>query len=150
MSLKEFFIQQGLDITKGLQDNLRAANRNASGKTSESIDFEIFDDSDTTTFQIVANKNIRFLQDGRGPTKKGGTGAVKNSIRQWIKDKGIKGRDGISEDTLVFLITRKIHREGYEGTEGLIDDIINQDLIDFIHEGITDIIGKEFVKELVI
>src|SRR5690348_12229529 len=140
MSLKDFFTQQGLDITEGLKDSLRSANRNASVKTSESINFEIFEDGSSTTFQIVANKIIMAVEFGRGPTKKSGTGVVKDSIRQWIKDKGIKGRDGINEDSLVFLITRKIHREGYEGTPGLISDVINEDLRESIELGISEII----------
>lgn len=148
MTLKEFFIDQGLDITQGLKDSLRKANRNASGKTSESINFEVFEDNDKVTFQIVANRNILTLQDGRKPTKNGGNGQVKDSIRQWIKDKGIKASNGISEDSLVFLITRKIHREGYKGTPGLIDDVINDSLIEMISEGVVGIVGNEFVKEI--
>ncbi|HET6224653.1 MAG TPA: hypothetical protein VFF27_00145 [Bacteroidia bacterium] len=150
MSLKDFFTQQGLDITKGLKDSLRSANRNASGKTSDSINFEIFEDGSTTTFQVVANKNIMALEFGRGPTKKSGTGVLKDSIRQWIKDKGIKGSNGISEDSLVFLITRKIHREGYAGTPGLISDVISDELRENIELGISDIIGNEFVKEIIV
>jgi hypothetical protein len=148
MTLREYFIEQGLDITQGLKDSLRKANRNASGKTSESINFELFEDNDKVTFQIVANRNILALQDGRKPTKNGGSGQVKDSIRQWIKDKGIKASNGISEDSLVFLITRKIHREGYKGTPGLIDDVINESLIEMISEGVVGIVGNEFVKEI--
>lgn len=150
MDIKEFFIGQGVNITEGLKDSLRKHNRNASGRTSESIQYHITEDKYKTVFIVDANSNIRFLQDGRGKTTKGGNGSVKNSIRQWIKDKGIVASNGISEDSLVFLITRKIHREGYKGTPGLIDDVINEDLIEAIHKGITDIVGEEFVKELVI
>jgi hypothetical protein len=148
MMLKDFFIEQGLDITQGLKDSLRKANRNASGRTSDSINFEIFEDSDKLTFQVVANKSIRALQDGRKPTENGGTGKVKYLIRQWINDRGIIPKDGISKDSLVYLITRKIHEKGYKGTPGLIDDVINDSLIDIITQGVGGIVGNEFVKEI--
>jgi hypothetical protein len=148
MNLKDFFIEQGLDITQGLKDSLRKANRNASGRTSDSTNFEVFEDSEKVTFQVVANKNILMLQDGRKPTKGGGDGKVKYLIRQWINDIGIVPRDGISKDSLVYLITRKIHREGYEGTPGLITDVINDSLIDMISEGVGNLVGNEFVKEI--
>jgi hypothetical protein len=148
MMLKDFFIEQGLDITQGLKDSLRKANRNASGKTSDSINFEVFEDSEKLTFQVTANKNILALQDGRKPTKGGGDGKVKYLIRQWINDKGIVPRDGISKDSLVYLITKKIHEKGYEGTPGLITDVINDSLIDMISEGVGGLVGNEFVKEI--
>ncbi len=152
MTLQEYFNHQGQNITLGLKDSLRNANRNASNKTSDSIGFEVKEDDDKLILEVSANSNIRFLQDGRKPTKdRGGSGKLKDSIRQWIKDKPItayKGANGRTptEDQLVFLITRKIHREGYEGTPGLIDNVISDSLIDLIAEEVGKIMAKDFKK----
>lgn len=146
MTLQEYFTRQGLDIQNSLRASMKQFNRNASGKTSESIQFEVVENRDGVMFQVVANKNIRALQDGRGPTVKDGPGSLKNAIRQWIRDKGIKS--DLPEDTLVYLITRKIHREGYAGSPGLIDNVINDPLIYIIQVQVAEIAGDEFIKEL--
>jgi hypothetical protein len=146
MTLLEYFMGQGLDIQRSLRQEMIQAKRNASGKTMESIQFEVLETRENIIFQVEADKTLRTLQEGRGPTKNDGPGAVKNSIRQWIKDKGI--RSDIPEESLVYLITRKIHREGYKGTPGLIDDVINDSLIDFIEQEVAELVGNEFVNEI--
>jgi hypothetical protein len=147
MTLTELFTDQGLQIQNSLRQAMRNYNRNASGKTSESIQFEVLETREKVLFQVVADKTIVTLQEGRGPTDKQGNGSLKNAIRQWVRDKGIKS--DLPEETLVYLITRKIHREGYKGTPGLIDDIINESLIDLIQERVSEIAGSEFVNEIV-
>jgi hypothetical protein len=146
MRLSEYFTQQGLDIQNSLRASMAQHNRNASGKTSESIQFEVVENKDRVLFQVVADRNILALQDGRGPTVNNGPGNLKNAIRQWVKDKGIKSE--LPEETLVYLITRKIHREGYKGTPGLITDTINDSLLYIIQLQVAEIAGDEFVKEI--
>lgn len=145
-TLLEYFMGQGLEIQRSLRQEMIQAKRNASGKTMESIQFVAYETRESTILEVVADKTLRTLQDGRGPTKNDGPGAVKNSIRQWIKDKGI--RSDIPEESLVYLITRKIHREGYKGTPGLIDDVINDSLFDLITKEVGELVGDEFVKEI--
>lgn len=55
------------------------------------------------------------LTNGRKPTENGappGMGILRGLIRKWIDDKRIQPKDNISKDSLAYLITRKIHREG--------------------------------------
>lgn len=144
--LVEYFQTLGLNIQKDLRENLRKHNRNASGRTSDSINFEVSENKDGILFQIVANSNIRNLQEGRGKTEKSGSGGVKRGIAQWIKDKGIKSE--IKDSSLIFLITRKIHREGYKGTQGLISDVINDELIESVQKAVADLESKEFSKNI--
>jgi hypothetical protein len=146
MSLKEYFIELGLEKTNDLREALRTNKRNASGRTSESIDFAVSEDRDKVVFEITANKVLRVLESGRGPTVNDGPGRVREGIKQWIKDKGIKSN--IPEQSLIFLITRKIHREGYKGTPGLITDTINDELVREIQERVAELETNEFVKEL--
>lgn len=146
MSLKEYFTDLGLEITNDLRHALRANDRNASGKTSDSIDFAVSEDRDKVVFEVTSSRVLRILESGRGPTRNDGPGHVKEGIRQWIRDKGI--RSEIPEQSLVFLITRKIHREGYKGTPGLITDTINDKLIEDIQQRVLEMEGNEFVKQL--
>lgn len=75
------------------------------------------------------------LDQGRGKTKaSGGSGILRESIEQWVIDKGIVPRDNISRKSLVYLITRKIHREGIKvpnrfNPGGIISEIITEERI---------------------
>lgn len=140
MALADVFTRYGLQLSQDLRDNTDKTGINASGKTKESIGFEVFTEGPDTIFQVFANKSLKIRQNGRGPTQTSqpGNPTLKEIISQWIDDKGIVPEGNISKESLAFLISRKIHREGYKGQPGLIDDIINQDLIDNIEEEVAD------------
>jgi hypothetical protein len=146
MTIKEFFTDQALFITHELRDNLRSQDKIVTGKTADSINFEILETPTKTTFQIIADKNLVIQEQGRGPTKNPGPGQVKKSIKQWIKDKGI--RSELSDDSLAFLISRKIHREGFKGTPGLISSVINEKLAQSITDGVSDIVFANELEKL--
>jgi hypothetical protein len=101
---------------------------NASGKLVNSVSYEITDVGIT----ISANDYIYYLLYGRKPTKSGGGGTLKDTIKQWMRDKGIKPDGDMTEDTLAFLITRKIHKYGssiYLANQPttLLDNILSDD-----------------------
>jgi hypothetical protein len=146
MTIAEYFTEVGLQVQLDLRNNLTANNRNASGRTSESIEFLVSEGRDKILFQVTANSNINYLQDGRGPTQNDGPGHVKEGIRQWIKDKGIQSN--LPEESLVFLISKKIHEVGYRGTPGLISGVINDDLLADMEENVLSIARNEIVREL--
>lgn len=140
MSLIDVFTKYGLKTTQDLKDNTDKTGINASNKTKESIGFEVFTEGPDTIFQVFANKALKIRETGRGPTQSGQAGnpTLRETIRQWIDDKGIVPEGDISKDSLAYLIARKIHREGYKGEPGLITDIINEDLISNIEKEIAD------------
>jgi hypothetical protein len=109
---------------------------NASGKLYNSISYEV----DERGLRILAFDYAYFIEFGRGPTKSNGTGELRPKIRQWIDDKGIVP-DGITKDSLAYLITRKIHREGTEifkqGGTTLLRDIFNDRLVSDIQSDIA-------------
>jgi hypothetical protein len=121
---------------------------NASGKLAKSIRFEV---TNGTVLSIYGNDYIQYLQNGRGPTKNGGNGAVKRAIRQWIDDKGIIP-DGISKDSLAFLIARRIHQEGstiYQaGGSDLISGIFNEALQRSIEAEFAQLLVTEIQSEI--
>jgi hypothetical protein len=103
----------------------------ATGNLINSIRYEV-DSQGVTVFGL---KYIGALENGRKPTENGGNGELKAKIRQWIDVKGIEP-DGISKDSLAYLITRKIHREGtsiYQRnngeSSGLLDDVLTDQTI---------------------
>jgi hypothetical protein len=124
----------------------------ASGKLANSVRFELTD----TELIIYAEDYIYFSIYGRRPTKTDGTGFV-DKIKQWIKDKGIQST--IDNDTLAFLISRKIYREGnslylFSGKKnsGLLENIITSQMINEYNSKFTKQleldIKSEFLKDI--
>lgn len=90
------------------------------------------------------------LEYGRGATQTSTASAVplKDKIKQWIHDKGITPQD-ISVDSLVFLITRKIHKQGWDrdgrGGVELISGIITDERINEIIDKYKQTINDEYI-----
>ena len=108
----------------------------ASGDLIKSIRYEVSDGE----LRIYALRYIGALQYGRRPTPPL-TPASQPTLREriyiWLGQKGIEPNDGISKESLAYLIARKIHKEGtsiYKRTggqsSGLLDDVINQVFIE--------------------
>jgi hypothetical protein len=144
-SISDYLSKESIFIVHDLRDALRANNRTVTGKTADSIENVITETSDSITLEIKADANLIRLQEGRraGPVSIEG----QESIRQWIKDKPVIA-EGISENSLLFLITRKIRKEGWKGTPGLINNIINDDLVQSITDGIADVVFKNTVETI--
>lgn len=100
----------------------------------------------------------QFMESGRRKTEKGpgkGEGKLKDIILQWIEDKKITPKGGITKKALAFLITRKIHKEGIKVpnahniggvlssviTDERIEDLLNQLEYIEVNEITTDIIN---------
>jgi hypothetical protein len=113
---------------------LAEQNINASGKLSASTEDVIVDSEGFVSGTVRANQYWFYRNFGRGATVNGGTGKLRPKIEQWIKDKGIvaKERNGKTptDSELAFLITRKIHRDGYEGKAFVSDttDVVQPEI----------------------
>lgn len=125
----------------------------ASGKLANTLRYEITD----SQLIIWGEDYIYFSIYGRAPTTKSGSGAVKDKIKQWIKDKGITS--DISDNQLAYLISRKIHREGnsiylFSGKKntGLLDNVITSEMVKDFNDKFTKQIeadiAAEFKKDL--
>lgn len=126
------------------------ATANASGSLIRSLRFEIVNNG----LIVYGNDYIYYLIYGRKPTVSGGSGVLKDSIRNWIDAKGITPDDGMSKDTLAFLITRKIHRMGNSiylasngANSGLLTNILNENIIKKFNSKFTVTVSEEF-KEI--
>lgn len=81
----------------------------ATGKSARSLRYEVTEEGNIL---IYGEASILTLVFGRKPTSKSGSGKLKDIIKDWMSVKGIKPENGMSEDTLAFLIARKIHNYG--------------------------------------
>jgi hypothetical protein len=130
-------------LTKDLATSVNASGVNASGNLAKSFRYEL----QPERLRVFAAKYYSAIEIGRKQTVNGGDGVLRGIIRRWIDQKGItpkpdaNGR-AVSKDSLAFLITRKIHREGtllnssgkdFQGRAkptGIITGVINDGRLD--------------------
>jgi len=141
----EYLIRLGQQLVDAIKNAINTKNLTgygpsvASGELVNSIRFEFSQNE----LKIFGKQYIGALQYGRKPTSGSATQpTLRERIREWIDIKGIQP-DDISKDSLAYLIARKIHEEGtliYQKTggesSGLLDDVINDDLIKEIERNI--------------
>lgn len=73
---------------------------------------------------IEGNHYTYWMENGR----KAGKFPPRNAILDWINQKGIVA-EGISKNSLAFLIARKIANEGTKIRPGIVSDVLTQDRI---------------------
>lgn len=143
--LREQFIVRDFanQVIQGIQNNIRTKDytgygpSNNTGTTANSIGY----DWDGTTLKIWTTryKALVSLETGRPPTADAaGSPTLQEQIRVWIDQRGINP-EGISRDSLAYLISRKIHREGTiiwrkfgkQGKQtGVVSDFLTDEFID--------------------
>ena len=86
----------------------------ASGRTSASVTAKATDN----TAEVWALENIGALEYGRKPTGSGattGNPTLLEQIKEWMTYKtAFSSLQGREKDSVAYLITRKIHREGWK------------------------------------
>lgn len=106
---------------KSLTDN----NRVVSGQTSQSIKYIV---KNTNTLVFTGDDHITSLEDGRKPSESSGGRGFFEQIEQWVLDRGLPIK-------AAYPIYRKINREGYKGTEGLLS-IPSEEIIENTKESV--------------
>lgn len=107
------FEQEGAQMIRDLQALMVSTGANASGRTSASLANEVNVTPSRAQMRITGGEGWAFVEQGRGRTRRKGSGkTLRQIIREWIDFKGITPEDGMSKDTLAFLITRAIHARG--------------------------------------
>ena len=135
MTTKEIIDNWLSETETDLVKNYDRLGLRASGNWARQLEQFQSEGSNLLKLGILGEKYTGALEFGRLPTKSGSVpGKLKGIIRKWIDVKGITPRDGISKDSLAFLITRKIHREGWKvpnqyNAGGLVADVITKSRI---------------------
>lgn len=110
-------LQKGLDILKkDIQDNLKSNDRNASGKTSRSLNVSVDANADRVKGVLYGDEQtLEVLEFGRPPSENGQKGkrTWEFDLRKWMTYRGIP-------QSAFYPIWRKINRDGFKGTQGLV------------------------------
>ncbi|MDD3645505.1 MAG: hypothetical protein PHR19_08270 [Bacteroidales bacterium] len=131
-------IQEWVNAVKvDLISQYNSSGRRASGRWEKELEEQIEVTPAKIRIKILGAAYTRWMETGRGPTKSPGSGGPKlfDLIKIWIQDKGITS--DLPLNSLAYLITRKIHREGYKG-KPLATPIVTQKRVDEIVSRIVD------------
>ncbi len=107
-------------VQEKYKNNLIAGDRVASGNLVNSIKCYVNAGTDRISVEMRLEEYYKQIEDGRGPTRNNGSGILFPAIKNWIRFKRIVPRpnaDGTipTENQYAYAITKKIHREGYQG-----------------------------------
>lgn len=128
---KQVLEKYGHLIEEGYKQGLIDNDRIASRDLYNSVHTFIQDGNNYIELDLNLLSYWEQIEKGRGPTVNGGTGEVLDHIKEWIIQKNILPTPDSNgklptPDGLAYIITRKIHNEGYEGTpilKPLLEDL---------------------------
>lgn len=144
----------GVAIGEQYKQNLLDSGRNASGKLYNSIQSQVTVNGMTYDVELVMEEYWKWIENGRPPTTSTtpSNPPLREKILEWIRVKPVlpKPIDGKlpTEEQLAFLITRKIHREGFEGKPDLsnaldsVVDVWEQKIEDAMDADVMDCFDK--------
>jgi hypothetical protein len=139
-SLQEKVYRFGFAKYQGLSDKV------ASGKLKNSVNVQVKDTNDGAVFSIFMEEYYIWVQNGRLPGKKG---VPVDAIENWIKDRGLTGRDKkgrfIKRQSFAFAIQKNIKKFGIRPSNFL--DVAFDKLQS--NERLLELIGEESFDELV-
>jgi len=153
-ALAKFMEDWGKIVVKELQENLDKKGKNAKQTLRNSIHWAAKSEGFNVKFQLLLNDYYEVVDKGRPPTINKGGGRLLPAIKQWIRDKPIvpkadkKGKVP-SIDSLAFMITRKIHRFGFKGSNFYTDVFKDGSKEDKLTKGITKILGNNMQVNMV-
>jgi len=140
--LKSFADKTVFDIRQSMD----VSGVTASGKFNRSLESTV----SSNEVVITGLKYAGAIESGRKPSS-GGTGVLRALIRSWIDEKGIVPT-GITKDSLAFLITRKIHKEGtslYRGTDHYGRSKPSRVITGVIKDGRIEQLGSDLILSFV-
>ena len=139
-----------------LVNSYKSYGLKASGRWEKELENKIEYSQDKIKLFILGAAYTGAMNTGRKPSEKGSKpGSLFAIIEQWIKDKGITAKDEISDKSLAYLITRKIHKEGVKVPnqhnagnfiENAIDEQRIQSLISIVRTGMLEDLKSDVMK----
>lgn len=117
-ALRKVMEQYGEALVLEIVQQLKDAGKEATGDLARSVDYKLIETLDTIAVGIVALPYFDYVDGGR---RKGAKPPPSDAIIDWMKVKGIKGRNRktgkfITQKSAAFLIARSIGKNGIKPT----------------------------------
>lgn len=115
-ALKKAMEKYGEALVLQIVQELKSADKVATGALAKSIDYELIEALDSIAINIKALDYLDVVDGGR---RKGAKAPPTDTIVKWMKVRKIKGRDKrgrfIKQSSAAFLIARSIGKNGIKG-----------------------------------
>lgn len=139
----------GQSTVAQIQQNLASTGTNATGKTSQSLRFEVEDDDDRQTLTVIgARKYFMTVETGRKATPqfKNPSTEFVASIKEWMEAKGIEGP--------AYAIAKAIHQRGTKlfrdgGRKDIVSSVINASLYEAISKDLLAQFASTYLENVV-
>lgn len=140
--------QYGNSTIDLIKQNLSSTGTSATGKTAQSLRFEVSNEGTKATFKVIGKPYFMVVETGRKPTPqyKPSRQFVK-SIKEWIQAKG-------GNDKFAYGIALSIHKKGTKlwqdgGRTDIVSNVINQNLTDKINLDLLNKFAEQYMNSVV-
>lgn len=154
VSLVDILSQHGRSVVQDIRTNLDSTGTNATGKTSNSIQYAVTEDGTKTILWVYGRPFVFTVETGRGPRRESKDHKTVDRIREWMDARGIG--TGLNEaqkeqkaKSITFLINKygsKLHRKG--GRKDIISNVVNQSLYDEITDDVMNKFTNSFMDNI--
>lgn len=138
-----------VELEAEYKNNLRQSGRMATGQLHDTAKCEVVKGEYLVVFHL--QDYWKYVEGGRPKTMSGGSGELRRKILEWLEVKHIlpKPQNGKlpTPKQLAYLISRKIHKEGYKGTQDLSK--ATDTIWERYREEIYDAIDKDFDSAII-
>ena len=125
--LFESIQNRSVDLVNDIRANLGATGTNATGRTSQSLRFELKQSGSKYTVQLFGRPFFRTVETGRRPSDKKPSREMIDNLRVWMDARGM-------DSSKVWAVATKIQQRGTRlWFEGGRDDIIEPAVDEFIN-----------------
>lgn len=135
-----------IDLVNNIRANLGATGTNATGKTSQSLKFEIKQEGTKFSIQLKGRPFFMTVQTGRKPTpdKKPSREMIQN-IGEWVNARGL-------DESAVWAIATKIQQRGTRlwfegGRDDIVDPAVDQYIND-LSQGLLKAEAENFILKV--
>jgi len=141
--------QYGSSTVDKIRQNLASTGTNATGKTSQSLRYEVTNQGTKATLKVMGKPYFAVVETGRKPTPeytKPSTEFV-NSIKEWLRARG-------KDEKSAYGIAKSIHKRGTKlfrdgGRKDIYSNVVNQDLVDRISLDLLNKFAQQFLASAV-
>lgn len=147
VNLIQILTQYGNSTVAQIRQNLASTGTNATGKTSNSLKFEVKNEGFKQILKITGRPFFFAVETGRKatPDYKPSKQFVQ-SIKEWMQAKGVDGS--------AYGIAQAIHKKGTKlfragGREDIYSSVVNQGLVDQISTAVLKQFALETLKHTV-
>lgn len=148
VNLIQILSQYGNSTVAQIRQNLSATVTSATGKTSQSLRYEVKDEGFTQSLTILGRPYFMAVETGRRPTPQYDkpSKAFVASIKEWADTKGL--------GKFAYAIAKNIHKEGTQlyrdgGRTDIVSNVVNQSLYDKIAADVLAKFSEEYIKNAV-